>query len=165
MRKTLSILSGGALSLAASIAPARPAIGQGIVPQGFWILNAARSNSLNPGRQTLWVIKDDGRRLIWVSVMIDAKHRTQVVTFDGVYGGAPSPVVGTPMVTQIAATGRRTLRNFGKITGMGDYSENCRVFPGGKRFRCDGQVKTANGIRVYADDFDFYATSPPASRP
>lgn len=156
------------LALAAVAAPAlaqgTPAP-HGIVPQGIWVLNPGRSHSLNPGRQTLWVVKDDGRHLVWVSVIIDDQHRVQIVSYDGAYGGSPAPVVGSPMTTQIVATGPASLHNFGTIVGVGDYSEDCRVSQDRTRFRCEGQVQTTSGARPYMDDFDWFANSPPAAQP
>ena len=156
----LALIGVSASSLAA---PSK--VAGGVVPQGFWVLNQARSRSLNPGRQTLWIVKDDGRHLVWTSVVIDDQHRALIVSFDGGYGGPPAPVVGTPMTTRIERRGRGELHNEGAIAGMGNYSEDCRVTADKKRFRCEGRVMTKDGPRDYVDDFDWAGESPVAARP
>lgn len=154
------IALGGPCLASARTTPSLP----GIVPQGFWMLNPSRSHSLNPGRQKLWVIKDDGQELVWVAVTTDNRHHVQIASYHGAYGGPPAPVVGTPMTTRLVARGASSLHNSGTITGMGDYSEDCTVFPNRKRFRCEGNVATRDGDKRYVDDFDWYGASPHSAR-
>lgn len=169
LRGATAATAGTGMALAViGLSPAQadqPAPGAGIIPQGVWVLNLDRSKPLNKGRQTLWLIKDDGKHQVWTSVFIDDQHRALVVSYDGAYGGPPSPVTGTPMTTQIVATGANTLHNFGKIEGQGNYSENCTVSADRKRFRCEGRIETPQGVKVYVDDFDWYGENPPAARP
>jgi hypothetical protein len=158
----------GALGLATALATAAPGLAvaaepsaqahRGVIPEGMWVLNQTRSQTLAPGKQTLWIVKDNGEHVVWVSVNTDPQGMVRVISWDGAYGGPPSPVVGTPMVTQLAAPAPGKLHNFGQITGMGPYSEDCDVGP--KLFVCKGQVMTPEGVRRWTDDFDWVGPSP-----
>ena len=145
-------------------ASADEAVGSGTIPQGIWALNEARSHSLNPGRQILWVVKDDRRSFVWVSIVIH-EGKIQILSYNGVYGGQQTKVDGAPIVAATISTGPHTLRNSGVIQGRGEFFENCRVYRGRKRLRCEGQVRIAGQAVAYVDDFDWFSESPPAVRP
>ena len=132
-------------------APAR----RGIVPEGFWVLNQARSHKLNPGKQTLWIIKDDGDHVVWVSVERDARGMARISSWDGRYDNKPTEVKGTGMMTHLSSRAPGTLHNWGDIPGLGRYTEDCVILDGGKRMRCEGTIAAAAGPRRYVDDFDW----------
>jgi hypothetical protein len=132
----------------------------GNIPEGMWHLNRARSVQLEPADQTLWVIKDDGKHLIWVLVSTDQQGEVRINSWSGAYGGEPAPVMGSPMRSQIVSRAPGTLHNSGEIAGLGSYSEDCEVMQRGRRFVCHGEVTTASGVRRWTDDFDWIAPSP-----
>lgn len=136
----------------------------GTIPEGIWALNDERSQPLLPGRQTLWIIKDDGRSFVWVIVVINDQG-VQVLTNNGTYDGPPSDVTGAGMSVQTVATGPNSLKNYGKIKGVGDFFENCVVSPDGKRLVCKGEVNADGTIMPFVDDFDWFVENPPSARP
>lgn len=159
--RLVGLLLGTALSASASAAaPGRLTARGGNMPEGLWVLNQARSIELTPGKQTLWIVKDDGKNTVWVSVMTDDQGRVRISSFDGAYGGPPAPVTGSPMTSQAVSRAPGTLHNFGRIAGLGPYMEDCAVDPSQKHFTCDGQVTTKTGIRRWHDDFDWAGPSP-----
>lgn len=149
----------GAVVLASPGQAAAPAV-EGNIPEGLWILNQARSQQLAPGDLTLWIVKDDGKHMVWVSVLADAERRVKISVWDGAYDADAVPVVGTPMLARVTSKAPGTIHNFGEITGMGPYSEDCTVMPDRKRFLCDGQVTTPQGVRRWHDDFEWAGPSP-----
>ncbi len=134
----------------------------GNIPEGLWVLNQQRSKELTPGNQTLWMVKDDGKNVVWVSVLTDAQHRVRVSSWDGAYDGDAVAVVGSGMMAKVTSNSPGTIHNFGEIPGVGPYSEDCKVLAGGKNFVCDGQVVAADGVKRWHDDFDWVAPSPVA---
>jgi hypothetical protein len=132
----------------------------GNIPEGMWVLNRSHSVQLEPANQKLWIIKDDGKRLIWVLVSTDRQGQVRINSWSGAYGGEPTPVMGSPMRSQIVSHAPGTLHNFGEIAGLGPYSEDCEVTHHGRRFVCHGEVTTANGVRRWTDDFDWVAPGP-----
>lgn len=135
----------------------------GTIPQGIWELNQERSNSLHTGRQTLWIVKDDGRSFVWASIVIH-EGEVQILSSNGVYGGQWSKVDGAPIEVQTISTGPDKLRNSGTIAGRGRFVENCVVFPDRKRLRCEGELHSDGQKSTYVDDFDWFSESPPAAR-
>jgi len=126
----------------------------------MWVLNRSRSAQLEPADQTLWIIKDDGTQLIWVLVSTNERGEVRINSWSGVYGGAPVPVTGSEMRSQIVSHSPGTLHNFGEIAGLGLYSEDCAVMEHGRRFVCHGEVTTPEGVRRWTDDFDWVGPSP-----
>ena len=145
-----------AANAAAPAAPARTSI----VREGLWVLNQARSQKLTPGTQTLWIVKDNGDHMVWVSVERDPNNMVRVSSWDGRYDGQPVEVVGTGMIAHVKSDGPGRVHNWGEIPKLGKYSEDCVVSGGGKRLRCEGRVELANGVKTYVDDFDWYAPGP-----
>ena len=156
-----SLLAAAMLVLPANAAtPGRLTAHGGVMPEGLWVLNQARSIELVPGKQTLWIVKDDGKNTVWVSVSTDDQGRARVSSFDAAYGGPPAPVTGSPMLSQVVSRAPGTLHNFGRIAGLGPYAEDCAVDPAQKHFTCDGEVTTSAGVRRWHDDFDWVGPSP-----
>lgn len=135
--------------------------GAGIVPTGFWVLNRERSRQLEPADQTLWIVKDDGNQLIWVSVSTHADRRVTLNTWDGRYDGSLTPVSNSGMKSRVTSRKPGTLHNEGDIAGVGTYSEDCVVMSQGRRFLCHGEVNSPqSGTHVWTDDFDWLAPGP-----
>ena len=133
----------------------------GNVPLGIWRQNAERSTPLEPGERILWIVKDDGRHLIWVVVSTTPGGEVRLNAWDGAYDAAPKPVFGTPMVAQITSPEPGVIRTRGAIEGMGPFSEEVRVMDGGTRFVAHGQVTTADGrVLSWTEDYDWIAPSP-----
>jgi hypothetical protein len=133
----------------------------GNIPLGMWKLNRQRSSQLEPVDQVLWIVKDNGRFLIWVLVSTDAQGMVRVNTWDGPYDGEPARVVGTPMMSQISSGSPGTLQSRGTIEGVGPFTEDCTVTAGGRRFLCHGEVTSSDGtVRRWVDDFDWVSPSP-----
>ncbi len=132
----------------------------GNIPLGFWVLNRERSTQLQPVNQTLWIVKDNGKFLVWVLVGTDESGMVRVNSWEGPYDGDPVPVNGTSMTTQITSPAPGMLHNFGQIKGVGPYSEDCQVMDSGKRFLCHGEVTTAGGVQQWTDDFDWVSAAP-----
>lgn len=146
---------------AKSAAPPSAASG-GNLPTGVWRLNRARSEQLTPTDQTLWIVKDDGKHLIWVLVITEPDGTVRLNTWDGPYDAEPRPVGGTPMLAQISSKAAGTLQSRGVIEGLGTFSEDCAVSPDRRRFTCRGEVTGADGaVRRWIDDFDWVSGGPP----
>lgn len=147
--------SGAALFAAPAAAPRAP-----VLREGLWVLNQARSHKLNPGSQTLWIVKDDGDRVVWVSVERDLHDVVKISSWDGRYDGQPVEVTGTGMIAHLASDGPGRLHNWGEIPKLGKYSEDCVVSGGGERMRCEGKVEMGGETKTYIDDFDWRAPAP-----
>ncbi len=161
--RAATAMAGIAVLLAASGAAAAPAPAPPPAPllrEGLWVLNEARSHKLNPGSQTLWIVKDDGDHVVWVSVERDPHNMVRISSWDGRYDGKPVEVIGTGMIAHLTSDGPGRLHNWGEIPKLGNYSEDCVVSAGGKRMRCEGKVDLGAGIKTYVDDFDWHAPSP-----
>ncbi len=128
--------------------------------EGLWVLNQARSQKLNPGSQTLWIVKDDGDHVAWVSVERDPHNMVKISSWDGRYDGQPAEVIGTGMIARLKIEGPGRLHNWGEIPKLGKYSEDCVVSNGGKRMRCEGKVELADGVKTWVDDFDWHSPAP-----
>lgn len=133
----------------------------GNVPLGIWRQNPERSAPLEPGERTLWIIKDDGKHLIWVLVSTAPTGDVRLNAWTGAYDGEPSPVIGTPMLAQITSPEPGVIRSRGAIEGMGPFEEEARVVDGGKRLVAHGRVTTADGtVLSWTEDYDWIAPSP-----
>lgn len=164
-KTTKGFLTGGlSILLAAPVCQALtndPAAFSGNIPEGMWVLNQERSNKFMPGTHTLWIIKDDGHRLVWVSVETDPKGQNlKVTSWDGVYGGAATEVKGSGMMTVISSPGKGRMLNQGEIPGLGSYEEDCTIMNEGRRMRCEFTLHTGEGSKTYIDDFDWFAAGP-----
>lgn len=151
-----------ALPLAAAVPippPISPPMARGMIPEGMWVLNQQRSVKLTPGRQTLWIVKDDGDHIIWVSVERTPDNMVRVSSWDGRYDGQPVPVSGTAMVTHLVATGPSSFKNWGEIANLGPYDETCQLSADKRQLRCLGRVTTTGGVKTWVDDFDWASRS------
>jgi hypothetical protein len=132
----------------------------GIVPEGIWVLDHERARGLVPSARTLWIVKDDGKTLAWVSIETDADGKDRITTWTGEYGGAPATVSGSGMVASLRATGPHAMETFGEIPGLGAFSEKCEVQASGKRMRCNGEVSGPDGTRQWYEEFELKGPSP-----
>lgn len=158
-RRPYAATAGIAALLAASSAAAAPASAP-VLREGLWVLNQARSHKLNPGSQTLWIVKDDGDHVVWVSVERDLDGKVRISSWDGRYDGQPVEVTGTGMIAHLKSDGPNRLHNWGEIPKLGKYSEECVVSEAGKRMRCEGRVDLGGTITTYVDDFDWHSPGP-----
>lgn len=132
----------------------------GVIPEGIWVLDQEKSRKLSPSSHTLWVLRDDGRELSWVSVETGADGKLKVTSWTGLYGGEPSVVSGSGFVARLRATGPRSMETYGDIPDMGAYSEKCAVQPSGTEMLCNGQVTTEDGVNSWFEHFVRAAPSP-----
>ena len=157
MAGAIALLAAGGATLLAAPAKAPRA---SVLREGLWVLNQARSQKLNPGSQTLWIVKDDGDHVVWVSVERDPHNMVKISSWDGRYDGQPVEVIGTGMIAHLQSDGPGRLRNWGEIPKLGKYSEDCVISGGGKRLRCEGKVDLGNGVKTWVDDFDWRSPGP-----
>lgn len=134
----------------------------GIVPEGVWLLDEARSRKLVPGSVTLWIVRDDGERLIWVAVEKASAGEISIKTFDGVYDGEPATVQGSGFVVSLRSPAPRTVRVDGEIPGMGPFSETDVVSEDGRQMRVSGEVQTADGVKTWYEEFNWLGPGPGA---
>lgn len=127
----------------------------GVVPEGIWVLDEARSRKLTPGGVTLWIIRDDGERLVWVAVETSAAGDISIKTFDGAYGGPPAIVHGSGFVVSLTSPAPRTVRVDGKIPDLGPFHEVDIVSDDGRQMRVNGEVQTESGIMTWYEEFNW----------
>lgn len=132
----------------------------GTIPTGIWVLNEARSQTLEPKSLTLWIIKNTETDLSWVAVETNAAEVTKVITWSGQYGGAPQVVVGAGIEARLTSNAKDGIQTEGEFPGIGAFVETCRLVDGGKRMLCNGRVTTPAGIKTYIEDFDWFGKSP-----
>jgi hypothetical protein len=132
----------------------------GNIPEGIWVLNQAQSRKLVPTSHTLWIVKDDGKRLAWVSIETTEDEPVKITSWDGEYDGDPVMVNGSGFVSRLTSDGPGTIHNFGDIEDMGPYFEKCAVDPSGIRMVCHGQVTTPDGILNWDEVFEWTGPGP-----
>ena len=132
----------------------------GIVPEGIWVLDQARSQKLVPSSHTLWVVKDDGEELVWVSVETGEDGTDKITSWTGRYGGEPTTVTGSGFVAGLRALGPNTMETYGEIPDMGPFTERCEVDSSGTSMICNGQVETEDGVVTWLEVFDLHSPSP-----
>lgn len=137
-----------------------PDTGKGVVPEGVWKLNVARSRKLRPAEHTLWIVRDDGHQLAWVSVEVEPDGKIHLSTWDGFYNGDPVEVTGLGMMARIASSEPGRMVTTGHAPGLGDFVEHAELLDGGRRFLCRGEVQTADGLLTYVEDFDWVSPGP-----
>ena len=133
---------------------------KGVVPEGVWVLDQERSKKLYPCSHTLWVIKDDGEELTWVSVETGTDNVHKITSWAGRYDGEPSTVSGSGFVASLRAHGPDEMETYGEIPDMGSYSERCKVDPSGTSMVCHGRVETKDGVQTRLEVFNLQAPSP-----
>lgn len=127
----------------------------GIIPEGIWVLDEARSRKLVPGAVTLWIVRDDGERLIWVAVEENSDGEVSIKSFDGAYGGEPAIVHGSGFVVSLSAPAPRTVRVDGEIPDMGPFHEVDTVSEDGRQMRVNGEVHAADGAKRWYEEFNW----------
>lgn len=171
-RWTASVLAVLVVTVCAPVLAAEPGLAGhrtatgGHVPEGIWVLNEDRSRKLKPVSQTLWIIKDDGKQLAWVSVETDRQHQVKINSWNGFYEGEAVAATGHGFKARLTSTAPGTMRTYGEVPGVGPYEENCAVMAGGKRMVCNGFVTGADGKpQRWIEDFDWQASSPSFAKP
>jgi hypothetical protein len=137
-----------------------PDMGKGVIPEGIWRMNVARSRKLNPAEHVLWIVRDDGRELAFVSIEVDAAREVKLSSWKGEYGGGPVEVTGTGMRAQVASSRRGEIVTSGSMPGVGDFVERGEVLEEGRRLLCHGEVRTPEGLLTYVEDFDWISPGP-----
>jgi hypothetical protein len=135
---------------------------RGIIPEGIWILDEKRSRMLVPASVTLWIIRDDGEKLIWVVVETSTSGEVALKTFDGAYGGPPAVVQGSGFIVSLSSPAPRTARVKGEIPNMGRFCETDMVSEDGLQMRVNGEVHTADGVKSWYEEFNWHGPMPPA---
>lgn len=138
---------------------------KGNIPEGMWVLNQAKSKKLEPAAQTLWIVKDDGMNLAWVSVETLATGAVRITSWNGTYGGAAVEVTGSGFKSRITAPAPGAMHNEGEIPGLGTYTEDCKIEANRKRMICHGQVNGPNGPMTWLEDFDWMSKGPSTKPP
>ena len=133
---------------------------RGIIPEGVWILDEARSRMLVPASVILWIIRDDGERLVWVVVETNADGRISVKSFDGLYGGEPSVVTGSGFVVSLSSPAPRTVRVDGEIPGMGPFHETDVISADGLQMRVNGEVRAGDEMKSWYEEFNWQGPMP-----
>jgi len=127
----------------------------GIIPEGIWILDDGRSQMLKPASVTLWIIRDDGERLVWVVVETDPAGEISIKSFDGRYGGEPAVVHGSGFVVSLSSPAPRTVRVDGEIPDMGPFHEIDSISEDGRQMCVNGEVQTADGVKSWYEEFNW----------
>ena len=125
------------------------------IPEGLWVMDPSRSDRLVPGTHTLWIVKNDGKSLIFASVETDLAGEVKLTSWDGTYDGGPTEVIGSGMMASITAPAPGEMLITGEIPEMGSFSEHCRLSEDGSRLVCEGRIETADGPITYRDDFGY----------
>ncbi|MFL6727176.1 MAG: hypothetical protein ACJ8FS_11780 [Sphingomicrobium sp.] len=132
----------------------------GIIPEGIWVLDEARSRMLEPASVTLWVIRDDGERLVWVVVETKDAGEISIKSFDGRYGGEPTAVSGSGFVVSLSSPAPRTVRVEGEIPNMGPFSEIDIVSEDGRQMRVNGEVRVGDEVKSWYEEFNWRGPMP-----
>ena len=132
---------------------------RGIIPEGMWVMDEARSRKLVAAALTLWVVRDDGERLIWVSVETEHTGKVSVNAFDGRYGGEPVTVQGNGFVVSLTTPTPRTVRVTGDIPGMGPFEETSVISADERLMEVDGQVNANGEVKRWYELFEWQGPS------
>lgn len=132
----------------------------GIVPEGLWVLNVARSRKLKPAEHLLWIVRDDGRQLSWVSIERSADQALTITSWQGEYNGPPVEVTGMGAIARVTSGDAGEMTSSGSMPGLGEFVERAQVLDDGKRLLCHGEVTSADGVLTYVEDFDWVGAVP-----
>jgi hypothetical protein len=124
---------------------------EALIPEGMWVMKPERSKRLVPGTHTLWIVKNDGRALIFASVETDIAGEVKLTSWQGDYDGPAVEVVGSGMMASLSAPAPREMLITGEIPGMGVFSEHCIWSPESNTLVCRGRVETPDGLVEYLD--------------
>jgi hypothetical protein len=127
----------------------------GIIPEGIWVLDEARSRMLTPASVILWIIRDDGEQLVWVVVETNGAGEISIKSFDGRYGGDPAVVHGSGFVVSLSSPAPRTVRVEGEIPDLGPFHEIDRISEDGRQMRVNGEVQTPDGVKSWYEEFNW----------
>jgi hypothetical protein len=131
-----------------------------IVPTGLWVMDEARSRKLVPAALTLWVIRDDGKQLTWVSVETEPSGKITVNSFDGAYDGTTAVVQGNGMEVSMTSPGPRTVRVTGIVPGMGPFEEQTEISADRRHMVVNGKVMIGDEETTWYEEFNWHAASP-----
>lgn len=137
--------------------------GTGLIPTGIWVMDEERSRKLVPAALTLWVLRDDGDQLAWVSVETEPSGKISVNAFDGSYGGPPATLQGNGFVVSLTSPGPRQVRVTGQVPDMGPFEENTEISPDGLKMVVNGSVRIGDGETTWYEEFDWRGPSPHAT--
>jgi hypothetical protein len=135
----------------------------GIIPTGIWVMDEARSRKLTPAALTLWVLRDDGDQLAWVSVETDPAGHLTVNAFDGRYGGPPTTVLGNGFIVSLTSPGPRQVEVAGDVPGMGPFREHSEISEDGRQMIVNGEVRIGDEIKTWYEEFNWQGASPHAA--
>lgn len=109
----------------------------------------------------LWIIKDDGKRLVWVSVLTSAQNQLVIQTWDGRYDREAAVVTNSGGVTaRVSSTAPGTVHTVGEMPGLGQFVEDAAVMDDGKRLVCKGHAEGTGGRLEWVEDFDWVFPNP-----
>lgn len=131
-----------------------------IIPTGLWVMDEARSRKLTPASLTLWVLRDNGRQLVWVSVETDPQGKISVCSFDGTYGGPATTVQGNGFVVSLRSPAPRQVEVSGEVPGMGPFVERSEISEDGRKMIVHGEVRAGNETRTWYEEFNWQGPSP-----
>lgn len=123
-------------------------------------MDEARSRKLTPASLTLWVLKDDGSQLAWVSVETDPQGKISVCSFDGSYGGPPTTVQGNGFLVSLRSPGPRQMEVSGEVPGMGPFTERSEISEDGRQMVVHGEVRVGADIQTWYEEFNWHGPSP-----
>lgn len=124
------------------------------------MLDEARSRKLTPGSVTLWIIRDDGERLVWVGVDTNQTGEISIKSFDGRYGGPPAVVSGSGFIVSLSSPAPRTVHVEGEIPGMGPFHETGIVSPDRLQMRVNGKVQASDEVKSWYEEFNWCGPIP-----
>lgn len=133
---------------------------EGIIPTGIWVMDEARSQKLVPASLTLWVLRDDGEQLAWVSAETEKDGKLAVNAFQGRYGGPPVTVQGSGFVVSLSSPGPRQVRVTGEVPNMGSFEETSEISADGRQMTVNGTVRTDDGDETWYEEFNWTGPSP-----
>lgn len=123
-------------------------------------MDEARSRKLTPASLTLWVLKDDGSQLAWVSVETDPQGKISVCSFDGIYSGPPTTVQGNGFLVSLRSPGPRQMEVSGEVPGMGPFTERSEISEDGRQMVVHGEVRVGADIQTWYEEFNWHGPSP-----
>lgn len=127
----------------------------GIIPTGMWVMDEARSRKLTPAALTLWVIRDDGDQLVWVSVETDPAGKISIHAFDGRYDGPPTTVLGNGFVVSLTSPGPDQIEVKGDLPGMGPFREHSRISADRRQMIVNGEVRIGEDLTTWYEEFNW----------
>jgi hypothetical protein len=125
------------------------------VAPGFWILNQPRAKASSLEREQLWIVKDDGRDMIWVSVQADARGAIHVTSWQGQYDGPAAASAGGELTLALTSPKHGEIKLSGMLSGVGAIDEHCIMLRSKKHLRCTIRIATDKDPVTLVKDFRF----------